>query len=709
MPGVVYAQAAAEEVANAGDIVVTAQKRSESIQKVPISLAAISGEGLAEKQVNNVDALAATVPGLTFGYYGGNARIAIRGVGFDSIGQGTEGRVTYHVDGIYFARPSSTSGTFFDVERIEVLRGPQGTLYGRNATGGSINVITRAPTDTLEGYGRVTLGNYATVITEGAVSGPLSDTVSARIAFMTNNHDGYGKNIITGTDIDDARNQSVRASLSFKPSESFKLDLTADYARRNDHNNGLHYFGQSNPAVPLAGRRFGGIVATDVRDISSEFDPRNKAEFAGGRANMEFDFGAVTFRSITGYRYADSQNVVDIDLTNIALGPTDFHETGKEFTQELQLTGTLGDSKWIVGGYFFDEKIKGGGIIPFNALNLGGPNLQLQGYEAFSDLHTRAYAAFGQIDIAVSDKLTFTLGGRYGWERQNINTWLQLDFSRPYSPNNPPIKLFTVIDSKSWDAFTPKAGVQYQFAPSFMGYATVSKGFKSGGYNGGSTQPPFNPETVWAYEAGVKASLPGGGRFNLSGFYYDYRNMQVSITEATTITIENAASSTLYGGEVEVNYPLTDQFWLDFSGAYLYSKFNDYTSEDPSFPLNPPRDLNGNRLVQAPRFSIVAGAEYRTDLSFGSMTLRGEVNWVGKTYFTAYNNETDAQPRYAKANAYLNIESSDKKWVGSLFMKNITNKNVRTSGVVTAALFGSPSVGSLQPPRTFGGSVQFNF
>ncbi|WP_176489167.1 TonB-dependent receptor plug domain-containing protein, partial [Rhizorhabdus dicambivorans] len=179
MPGVVYAQAAAEEVANAGDIVVTAQKRSESIQKVPISLAAISGEGLAEKQVNNVDALAATVPGLTFGYYGGNARIAIRGVGFDSIGQGTEGRVTYHVDGIYFARPSSTSGTFFDVERIEVLRGPQGTLYGRNATGGSINVITRAPTDTLEGYGRVTLGNYATVITEGAVSGPLSDTVSA--------------------------------------------------------------------------------------------------------------------------------------------------------------------------------------------------------------------------------------------------------------------------------------------------------------------------------------------------------------------------------------------------------------------------------------------------------------------------------------------------------------------------------------------------
>ncbi|PCE39618.1 TonB-dependent receptor, partial [Rhizorhabdus dicambivorans] len=499
------------------------------------------------------------------------------------------------------------------------------------------------------------------------------------------------------------------ASLSFKPSESFKLDLTADYARRNDHNNGLHYFGQSNPGVPLTGTSLGGVVSTNVRNIASEFDPVNKAEFAGGRLNMELDLGWATLRSITGYRYADSTNIADIDVTSLNLGASSFFEKSNQFSEELQLSGSFGRSKWIVGAFAFDENITGGGAIPFNALSLGGPNLLLQGYLAKADLRTRAYAAFGQVDLALTDQFTVTLGGRYGWEKQSIDGFIQFDFSRPFSPTNPPIMTQLILGSKHWDAFTPKVGVQYQFSPALMGYASVSKGFKSGGYSTASNQPAFDPETVWAYEAGMKLNLPGGGRMNLSGFYYDYKNMQVSIIESTSLTIENAASSVLYGGEAEVNFPVTEHFWVDLSGAYLRSKFNEYTSEDPSFPLNPPRSLRGNRLVQAPRFSVVAGAEYRTDISVGSLTLRGEINWVDKTYFTAYNNEVDAQPRYAKANAYLNLESSDKKWVGSLFIKNINDKNVRTSGVVTASLFGSPSVGSLQAPRTFGGSVQFNF
>jgi len=710
------AQQAEEEAspssASIPDIIVTAQKRSENVQSVPLAITALSGDSLADRNISDVSGLAVSVPNMTFGSYGGTARISIRGVGFDNIAQGHEGRVAYHMDGVYISRPSAILGTFYDVERVEVLRGPQGTLYGRNATGGSINVVTRAPTDYFEGYLRVGYGNYNALTSEGAVSGPIAEGARFRVAYTVENRDGYGKNVVTGNDIDDARRRGVRGTLSFDLGPSGMLDLSGDYYREDDANYGNHYLGAGNPAVTPSGFLLDGTIPSDVHDIANDFAPINDRESYGFVARTEFDLGGgAAFKSISAYRHSDFLIKTDFDATSAALTEVYYYENSRQYSQELQISGTTGRLQYIVGAYYFDEKISGGNFVPLNLQLFGGPDTFVQGFLGEGGIRTKAAAAFGQLDYDITDQLTLSLGGRYSWEKHKVSDQLQLDLVRPYPPRLPSVDIYNRQDVPTTDkSFTPKIQVAYKPRSGLMLYASASKGFKSGGFDIGGGAPAFEPETLWAYEGGMKGTFADGRvRINAAGFYYDYSNLQVTKVEFSVIRIENAASSVIYGAEAELAVIPIDGLQFDATPAWLHSKYKGFITENPSAPdpATDNTDRSGNQLSQAPEFALGLGAQYSWDMADGQMKLRGEMNFQDRIYFTPFEEKQASRKPNTKFNAFLNYEGND--WDVSLYVLNLTDKTTIANALIGSAIAGSPLLGTLEPPRTYGIKVGYRF
>lgn len=692
-------------------IVVTAQKRSESVQDIPLAVTAVGGEALRDRQVSSVESLSSIAPSINFGNYGGSARIAVRGIGFDTATPGAEGRVAYHLDGVYISRPSAQMGTFYDIERIEVLRGPQGTLYGRNATGGSINVISRAPTEVPSGYANITVGNYGRVAIESALSGQITEGASARMAVMSNNRNGYGKNEYSGKDIDDANQRGGRVTLRLKPAADVTVDLSADYYRENDHAYALHYMGQYGTTV-LKGVTLGGSAPSQLRDINSEFEPENQREAYGYSGTVSWDLGAATLKSISAYRHSDFGIKNDLDETDQQLAIFTFYERARQYSQELQLSGKTDRLNWLVGAYYFNEWIFGGDQVARNLRVVGGPNFLTNGLIAEGVTRTRAMAGYGQIDYSVLDNLKLILGARYNHERISINDTFQLDFVRPFNPNSTiiPQPTFPRTDTTSNNAFTPKFGVEYSLNEDAILYATVSKGFKSGGFNLAINVPAFKPESIWAYESGLKLTTADRRlRANLAAFYYKYTNLQVTKIVSTQAITENAAAANLYGGELELTALPTEKVQLDGSISYLHARYKDYKSVDPVRPTLGLLNLEGNQLIQAPEWTVNAGAQFRQPVGTGSVTLRGEMNFMSRMYFSAFNVDQVSQKANAKFNAFLSWANDDSRWKASLFVRNITDKITRTSGLVASATYGSPITGSISAPRTFGVMVGYSF
>lgn len=693
------------------DIVVTAQKRSENVQDIPLAITAVSGDVLQERQVTSVDQISSLAPSVNFGTYGGAARISVRGIGFDTINPGAEGRIAYHVDGVYISRPGAQFGTFFDVDRVEVLRGPQGTLYGRNATGGSINVVTNMPTSTPSGYANLTVGNYGRVSVEAALSGPLTEGVQARLAVISNNRDGYGTNEFTGHDIDDANQRGARGVLRLEPASNLRIDLSADFYKENDRAYATHYFGQYT-TVPLLGTLFGGSTAANKKNINIDYDPQNRRELYGFSGVAELDLGGATLRSITAYRHSDYDFLLDLDQTDAELSIFTFFEKAHQFSEELQLSGEFGDSKWLLGGYYFKERIQGGSHIPLNRIIFGGPAGFLEGYKVDGVTNTEAMAVFGQLDLAVTDQLKFIVGARYGHEKIGITDEYQYDLVRDYVPGAPTVNLpgFPRSAKTSDNAFTPKFGIEFSPGEDVLLYGTVSKGYKSGGFNLGVNLPAFDPESIWAYEAGLKLTTADRRlRANLATFYYDYANLQVSKVINSTVLTENAAEAELYGAELEATVLPVDDLQFDGTFSYLHSKYKDFSSLDPGRPALGVLTLDGNRLIQAPKFTFNLGGQYTWRPSVGEITLRGEINYMSRIYFTAFNQNTVSQPGNTKFNAYLSFVDNDGHWNASLFIRNITDKQTIANALVNSATFGSSVTGSLAPPRTFGIRVGYSF
>lgn len=737
-----------------GEIVVTAQKRSESLQKVPLAVTAVTSAELERSGIKDLQGVVASVPNLNLGAQLGMAKIALRGIGLENISSGAEGSIAFHMDGVFLSRTITALASFYDVQQVEVLRGPQGTLYGRNATGGSININTRQPTFDTNGYFKLTGGNYGAVTAEGAINGAIvPDTLAVRIAFQTRNRDGYGKNLFTGNDIDDLNTRAIRGSLLFTPQDRLTINLTADYFREKDHAGGYHIDGAagfSAPGVPILPRAIalGGTFPTNIRDVDNEEDPRNYAQFWGVRGKIAYDLtDDIQISSLTAYRKTKNSTYTDLDGTRDHLVTQIQIERAKQFSEELQISGKSGRLTWLVGAFYFHEKDNGIQADPFNPGRTFGYDLvgyYASGYLGSGFIKTDALAAFGQASYEVVDNLRLTLGARYSSEKKTDHDAFAFDMVTPYVPGVLSVPQFVLDRSKRFKSFTPKIGLDYQVTPDTLLYASWSKGFKAGTYSLGALIPPVDPEKVSAFEAGIKSSLLDRRlRLNLAGFHYDYKNLQIGkVIGGTTATLalENAATAKIYGLEAEFQARLTDNFEINGNGAWLHAKFKNFISADPSRAYGDgvtfvdlsgnyvpgvnasspcvtaatptcfgAFNLKGNTLSQAPKFTAFLGAQYRIPSSLGEFTVRGEMAWRDRVYFTPFNQKLLSQAANTKLNAFINWTSNDDHWTGSVFVKNLTNKTVVGNKLVSWSGVGFPINGYLEDPRTYGVTVGYKF
>lgn len=717
------AQEAAPPAEGLADIVVTATRSSEALSKVPASVSAISAADLGVGGVKDVASLATAIPNLSVGDQFGVNRIFIRGIGMTSIDLGADGGVAFLQDGAQIARPAAQLSGFYDLERVEVLRGPQGTLYGRGATAGAINLITKRPTETLDGYLRASYGNYNAIALEGAMSGPLSgDRLMVRVAGKYDKRDGFGINEFTGKDIDDRDAYAFRGSILAKPADDLEVLLSGEYFKENDSNYAFHYFGPTVAPENFLGSLLGGqslftVAAAagrqpNLRNIYSDQEPLNKRDGYSFTGTITWTPGDWDVKSITSYRKFTRFNRNDLDGSSANMfGQNNYDERSKSFSQEF--VGTYKSEKFdaLIGAMYFHENLFGSVRVPLTnlavLLKLAGqlpptvPDNALDGanYLQFGTVTIDALGFYAQGSYALTDKLKLTAGGRFSHEkRKGVGTF---DFLGSVNTDK----------QKSWNAFTPTLTLNYQASDTTLAYASVTRGFKSGVINVGSRNDVINPEYAWSYEVGLKtATADRKLQANLAAFYMDYSDLQVGFVDASSVvTTVNAASARNYGVEAELRARPVQGLTLELFGTYLNAKYRNFTTGDYRQGFAQV-NLAGNRLSNAPEFSFRAGADYDFALgSAGKLNARAEVNWQDRVFFTEFNNADATQGPYALINAGLRFTSADDKWSVDVWGRNLANKLVITNNIITAPLFNSVRVGSVAPPRTYGVTLGVNF
>ncbi|MEA3182121.1 MAG: iron complex outerrane recepter protein [Gammaproteobacteria bacterium] len=694
------------------EIVVTALRRDTTLQRTPAAVTALSGEDMSARGISTVEDLAAIVPDVSFGKNIGQAHIAIRGIGADSVVAGQDPRVAFYQDGVYIARPDAQVTGMFDVGTVQVLKGPQGTLYGRNATGGAVVVTSAAPTDNLEGYVHLGYGNYNAVKLETAASGPIAPTLSARFAVHYDHRDGYGKNIVTGTDIDDRSEVGARASLLWKPVDGLDFLTIADYSREDDRANGLHYFGAAQPGVVPLGLALGGTALLNSRDIASDIDPRVDITTWGIAEQASYNTGWAKLRSITAFRKVDSVNLTDVDGTSVQIAFDRLFDEANQFSQELTADGNVGQLSWLAGGQYFYEDIgPAGAQIPISSAVTGGPLSLRDAFFSLGYQKTYGLAGYGQLSYELVDGLKLTAGGRYSTEKKKLNDTFQLDFSRPYEPGDAlvPVAGFPRHLEDRFSRFTPTSTLEYQVTRNVFAYFTYGQGFKSGGYTFGVNQPAYQPEKITSYEAGIKSTLADGAvTANFIGFHYDYTDLQVTQVRQNTSVTENAATAKVNGVEVELAVRPVRSLTLGGNFAYLNAKFDSFTSVDPSNVAAGMQDLSGNRLPQAPKVSFNLYAQNSWKLYDYELTARADYNYTGSQYFTPFENPLIAQKAYDVGSASLTLKSVSN-WSIEGYVRNVGNTKAIAQTYVSSTLFRIPVLGTLIAPRTYGATLGYSF
>ena len=708
------------------EIVVTAEHKTARVQDTPIVITALTGDTLQEQHITTFETLADTNADVQFSTGVNDARIFIRGVGLDSLSPGSDPRVAIYTDQVYNARAETGLSSFFDVDRIEILEGPQGTLYGRNATAGAINIISRDPGDKFNGYGTVTFGSYGLVQTEGAVGGPLNDMFAGRIAFTTEDHSGYGTNISTGGPVDDAHRGAVRAKLEIKPSDYATIMLQADYASEVDHSGGLHFLGNS-PGNEDFGEEQGYAVASNPRNYAGE-GPDDAIRSAGASALATIDLGKLTLTSVSGYRHLDSGQETTADESTGDFLPVNYYERSSEFTQEFRLAGTFGPVDALLGAYYFHEDnsalvhtvyISSAYFPAFGEAEnccIGipqetGPFAQLEGEYAGGSQATNAYAVFSQETIHFTDSFGLDVGGRYSHEKRQIDQFYQFDLGRPAGvlPILVPGAATYADQGKSWSAFDPKATLHYKITNDILAYVTYTKGFKSGGFNFSVIQPAFNPETLTDYEAGIKADFFDRRlRVDVGAFHYLYSNLQVNVTYQTALLTTNAAGANLSGAEAQIEATPIDNLRVGLNMAYLNSRYTSYSAVDPGTPELGTLNLAGNRLQYAPRWKINGLLAYKITTPWGDFTPRANVTWTDQFFFSQFNLPYNQQSAYALTDLYLDYDMKNG-WSATAFAKNVADKLYAVASTQSSLFLGDQLAGELGPPRTFGVSITKRF
>lgn len=690
------------------DIVVTALKRSENLQDIPAAISAIGGAELQQRGIVNIQSIGHVVPNVDFGEHAGTTLISIRGVGSVVDSGVTEPTVATYVDGVFLPRATMGFVRAVDLDRVEVLRGPQGTLYGRNATGGAINFISKGPTADLRAGINLSTGSRDAFGISGYVSGPLAEGVRFRVSGGHEEEDGFvrwlpNKGAIANTNVD-----YVRGALQLEPTSNLTIDLAARYEKSTGANAYQQLF--TPTIIPTPGQ------STRPFEIYGDgpYAARYETLIASGAINWKIS-DSVTLKSVTSY--VDHKSVVsfDADATDVGFyNAVNFSRPSESYGQEVSLIGESGPLQWIVGAFYFHENA--GNVLP---LGIGAALAPAFGVpvdtQVTQSLDSKVDSIAGFVDgtYSITDAFRVNLGLRFNHEEKKF---LQNVFLR--FPDNTIAPVVTnVPTSIKSDRFLPKVNLQYDVSDNVNAYAQWSKGFKSGGANlpGGAGEYAgsgglYRPETIDAYEIGLKTqSTDRRLTANFAAFYYDYRDLQVTITRGVNVTLVQNAPASVYGVEGELRYKVADAFTLNAAGSWLHARFKSFQSLDDARPQLGLIDLDGEQLPHAPDFSGTLGAEYRAELGGGllsSLTLRGDVSYKDRIVLRYFGTPNDSQNGFALVNLSATIADAGERTRLRVFVNNLTDKAYRQNATYLAT---GAYYGNYGPPRTWGVQLSRDF
>jgi iron complex outermembrane receptor protein len=708
------------------EIIVTAQKRSQSLQDVSASITAVTGSALRDSGVSGIEGLQTSVPNITIGDSFGFANLFIRGLGLNSTFANVDPSVTVYEDGAIISHPAAQLFSFFDLERIEVLRGPQGSLYGRNATGGTINLITARPTFEEEGFVRVRAGTRGTFETEAAFSTPVADQVAVRLSAFSTSHEGFGRNSVTGNRVGNASTWAVRGQLRFEPSPDWDIGLAGEYGREDDAGNALYFKRETFPGVltdgnpandGLAATGIGGYNTSDPRGYASDYDPSNHREtWSASNKTVWRATDQITLTNILAYRRFKSRQIQDLDLSAVVNSSIqEFNFDSRHFSEEFQVGLDLGKLNVVGGFFYFTEKLD-----HLNAIGRsprsdiynpsapgGGRRVYLLGKGK-----TDTWALFWNATYALTDHISLKGGGRYTQDKRLVDNEGYV-FAGPATATQ---RYFPGPDGeRTFRDYTNEAGLEWRPARDIMAYYTYSEGFKAGtGQLGTTAGGIVDPETIVNHEIGLKSSLDGNRlTFNVSAYAYKIKGLQLDQTLPGGPTgfitqFKNATTQTSQGVEVDATWRPSRSFRTNLSFAYQHTEFGSFFSVNPANPAQTPEDIAGNRARNAPEWVGALHVEYGVPLANGAkLTFAGDGSYKSRMYFTEFNESWMSQGPYALVDAQLRYDFPGDRLQVSMWGKNLTDNLVEAANFAVAT--GRVTGRTFLPPRTIGVSANYRF
>lgn len=685
------------------EIIVTAQKREENLQDVAISVAAFSGRQMAELGLTHATDLVKQVPGLKVSGAGGGtvAAFSIRGVTQNDFAGGQESPVAVYVDEAYISQSYVTGFSLFDLERAEVLRGPQGTLFGRNATGGLVQYVTRKPSQEAEGYVDLQLGEDGRQRAEAAVGGGLGSSVSGRLSAVREKDDGLMRNDI-GPNTMETDNYALRGQLLIEASPDVDVLLKAQYGKENGTRGGYAHHVAFNGAFaknPNATDFFGYRDADgDPFTVSQDFDGYYSAEVKDLLARVEWRTGDITVTSVSNYQDIEHGYGEDADVSPNDIYNYEAANDVSQFSQEFRLAWDTDSMRNVIGAFYL--RIDGNHDTRQTGDAYFGTGV---GYPAgtaeltMTDQETETWAIFGQTDIDLAELWTLTLGGRVNRDSKDFD-FFSTDIYFLQGGD------FGYQDSFSDTDWSAKAQLNYRPTDGWLLYAGVSRGIKSGGFNQplfpiAASDFPFKGETLVSFEVGMKADLTDTMRLNASAFYYDYSDYQAYSFDGFATFLFNADAES-YGAEFEfIANPvegldiMLGLAWLDTEATDVPATISATGKETP--PLSP--DFSFNSLIR-----------YEWPALGGTLNVQLDYGWQDDQNFNLIYTPVVEEKAYGIANLRLGYASPDDTWSAAVWVKNVGDEDYRTYSFDTTAFFGSTEdVPGLE--RWFGGGVTYRW
>lgn len=671
--------------------VVTATKSGAvDAQRLPIAVTVLQGRDLERMNDRTVEHLADRTPGVTFSQNTGLAQVTIRGIGTNAVFAGSDPSSAVYLDGVYLARPAMVLANLLEIDRVEVFRGPQGTLYGRNSLGGAINLITKAPTNETEASVRVTGGNQRTFRTEARLSGALlPGRLMASAAILRAVRTGFVRdrnhpdNPLGGDDDIAARGQ-LRLVLNPRS----ELHVAAD-------------FSHSEPA-PLY---YAKILATkpgfnvdnpaDFHEVRASFPAEGRTVQSGVSARFSIELTpTIQLTSLSAFRQLDFDVQIDSDVSELDQAVSHVHEIQHQMSQEVIVASTTPRVTWVAGVFLFGESDRQPSSIYARSLRI----------ESRLDPQVEAGAAatFGQVTLELAPRVAATAGLRYTRERKTIDNAGGLYAIDP--PHAFVSGAYRYNDTIRHTALTPKVALEVRAHEHVLAYGSATRGFKSGGFNATSTEAGrgFAPEWAWSYEGGVKTTTRGGRTtVNLAAFHTDYTDLQVQTAiRPGVFDISNAASATIRGVELEAANRLGGNVTAGGYIAWLNARYDEYRALRPGGVSD---DVAGHRLNNSPEWSARAWVDWTTDVgSAGSVSLRADSRWKSTVFFSPFNDNIERQRPVALLDVSVEFGPRQRRWSIAMFARNLTNEDYITGSAATPP----PAVGG-RPGDSRQAGVQF--